>query len=376
MADPEHLEMIREGVETWNRWRKDHFGLVPMLSSANLKNANLSGAALDGAQLIDADLSNADLSGANLIRANLHGTQLEHSDVSGAALIEANLRGTHLQGANLCGAHLMEANLRWADLSHASLQGANLGGANLNGANLSEADLTGASLLETVLSDTNLSKTIGLASCKHVGPSTIDHRTFAKSGQLPIFFLRGCGVPETLIAYLPSLLEQPVQFYSCFISYSTRDQEFADRLHADLQDGGVRCWFAPHDMQGGKKTYEQIDEAIRLYDRLLLILSEHSINSEWVRVEIAKARKRESTEKRRMLFPLRLVDFEKLLNWDCFDADRGTDSAAEIRQYFIPDFSDWKNYKTYQKTLAALRRDLKTDGRSAGFESRRFGEPG
>jgi hypothetical protein len=68
-------------------------------------------------------------------------------------------------------------------------------------------------------------------------------------------------------------------------------------VYADLQSKGVRCWFAPHDIQGGKKIREQIDEAIRVYDRLLLILSEHSMNSEWVKTEIAGARQREVREK-------------------------------------------------------------------------------
>ena len=47
----------------------------------------------------------------------------------------------------------------------------------------------------------------------------------------------------------------------------------ADRLHADLQNKGVRCWFAPHDLPIGAKTWDAIDEAIRLRDKLLLILS-------------------------------------------------------------------------------------------------------
>src|SRR3978361_1802399 len=50
---------------------------------------------------------------------------------------------------------------------------------------------------------------------------------------------------------------------------------------------GVRCWFAPHDVQGGKKLHEQIDEAIQVHDRLLLLLSEASMNSEWVKTEMA-----------------------------------------------------------------------------------------
>src|SRR5713101_8380865 len=77
-----------------------------------------------------------------------------------------------------------------------------------------------------------------------------------------------------------------------WIVYSSKDQEFANQLHCDLQSKSVRCWFAPHDIKGGRKLHEQIDEAIRVYDRLLLILSEHSMNSEWLNTEIAEARQK------------------------------------------------------------------------------------
>ena len=52
---------------------------------------------------------------------------------------------------------------------------------------------------------------------------------------------------------------------------------------------GVRCRFAPHHIKGARKLHEQIVEAIHLQDRLLLILSEESIRSEWVRNEIFHA---------------------------------------------------------------------------------------
>ncbi len=151
-----------------------------------------------------------------------------------------------------------------------------------------------------------------------------------------------------------SLINQAVQFYSCFISYSTQDQAFADRLYADLQNG-VRCWFAPHDMAPGQKIHEQIDEAIRLHDKLLLILSPHSMNSEWVKTEIRKARKREVADNRRMLFPVSLVGFQPLKEWECFDAEIGKDAAVEIREFFIPDFSSWKTepQRITKKTLTA-----------------------
>ena len=77
--------------------------------------------------------------------------------------------------------------------------------------------------------------------------------------------------------------------YSCFISYSSKDQVFAERLHADLKNKGVQCWFAPHDLPIGVKTWDAIDEAIRSREKLLLILSENSIGSNWVEDEVNKA---------------------------------------------------------------------------------------
>jgi hypothetical protein len=200
----------------------------------------------------------------------------------------------------------------------------------------------------------------GLETVLHEAPSTIGIDTIYQSkGKIPDSFLRGCGVPGEFIALAKSLTTSPLEFYSCFISYSTKDQDFADRLYADLQNKGVRCWFAPHDVQGGKKLHEQIDEAIRLHDKLLLILSPHSMESEWVKTEIAKARKREVRDQRRVLFPIRLAPFETLRDWECFDADTGKDSAREIREYFIPDFSNWKNHDSYQEAFQRLISDLK-----------------
>jgi hypothetical protein len=160
---------------------------------------------------------------------------------------------------------------------------------------------------------------------------------------------------------LPSILNEPIQRYSCFISYSTADQPFAERLHADLQNKGVRCWFAPHHIQSGKKIHEQIDEAIRLYDRLLLVVSEHSMESRWVKTEIANARKKELTQHRQVLFPIRLVEFEAIRLWKLFDADVGDDSAREIREYFVPDFSQWKDHDSYRAAFEKLLHDLKVE---------------
>jgi uncharacterized protein YjbI with pentapeptide repeats len=333
VADPEHVERLKKGVAEWNAWRRGNPRIRPDLSDADLINANLS----------NANLFNANLSNANLFNANLY---------------DANLYDANLSGANLSEADLFNANLCEADLSHADMGGANLIVTNLSHAYLSSVNLTETRLNGTVFGNVDLSGVIGLETCKHFGPSIVDHRTLQRSGPLPLAFLRGVGLPDNFIEYLPSLFNRAIQLYSCFISYSTKDQEFADRLYADLQNKGVRCWFSPHDIRGGKKLHEQIDEAIKLYDKLLLILSEASMSSEWVKTEIVNARQRELEEKRQMLFPIRLVSFEHIKSWKAFDADTGKDSAREIREYFIPDFANWKDHDAYKKSFDYVLRDL------------------
>jgi hypothetical protein len=160
---------------------------------------------------------------------------------------------------------------------------------------------------------------------------------------------------------LNGVVLEPIQFYSCFISYSTKNEDFAKRLHGKMRDEGLRVWFAPEDVRGGKKLHEQIDQAIRVYDKLLLILSSESMNSEWVRTEIRKARQAEREENRRKLFPIRLVDFETIRDWECFDADAGKDLGVEIREYFIPDFSNWKDHDSFEAGFSHLLRDLKAE---------------
>jgi hypothetical protein len=139
---------------------------------------------------------------------------------------------------------------------------------------------------------------------------------------------------------------------TCFISYSAKDKTFADRLHADLQNRGVRCWFAPHDLPIGAKTWDAIDEAIRLRDKLLLILSKASIASEWVEDEVNKAYAEERSRKETVLFPIRIDN-----------AAMTTDEpwAVKLRdQRNIGDFRRWKKSAEYQKSLDRLLRDLET----------------
>jgi uncharacterized protein YjbI with pentapeptide repeats len=366
MADQKHLAKLKEGVEAWNTWRQDHADEIANLGGVDLHGANLSGISLRSAYLTGANFSGANLSWAKVQEAHLPMANLSRANLSRAQFRRSDLSGADLRWSDLNGASLEETKASNADFREADLRGTLLSGANLSRTRLKGANLAEAIIVETIFRDVDLSAVHGLADVRHRGPSVIDIDTIYRSeGKIPESFLRGCGVPEDFITYMKSLTGKAIQFYSCFISYAFKDQDFADRLYADLQNKGVRCWFAPHDVQGGRKLHEQIDEAIRLHDKLLLILSPHSMESEWVMTEIAKARKREVRDQRRVLFPIRLAPFETLRDWECFDADTGKDSAREIREYFIPDFSNWKNHDSYQDAFQRLISDLQASDAKA-----------
>lgn len=58
----------------------------------------------------------------------------------------------------------------------------------------------------------------------------------------------------------------------------------------------------------GAKILDAIDEAIHLRDKVLLILSEAAIASDWVEGEVTRALDEERQRHRPLLFPIRLDD--------------------------------------------------------------------
>ncbi|MCA1566941.1 MAG: toll/interleukin-1 receptor domain-containing protein [Acidobacteria bacterium] len=376
MADPEHLKILKQGAKVWNKWRSKHEDVQPNLRAANLRHANLRNADLSDADLSHARLINANLSDAKLIDASLHKADLcranfRSADLRNADLRNADLSGSDLSGADLSDARLINANLRNANLSGADLNNASLSTTDLRGADLSDARLINANLSYsivngadftysimgfTTLARIDLSEAKGLETVRHVFPSTIGIDTIYKSqGNIPELFLHGCGVPDEFITYMRSLVAHPIQFYSCFISYSSKDQDFANRLYADLQSKGVRCWFAPEDLKIGDKFRNRIDESIRVYDKLLLVLSENSVSSQWVEKEVETALEREREQNKTMLFPVRLDDAvnELKVGW-----------PADVRRNrHIGDFVCWKDHDSYQKAFDRLIRDLQADNK-------------
>ena len=337
-----------------------------IITSANLSKANFTNTNMSGADLYGTNLSGADLTGANLTGAEVNGTKF-----IGANLTKTNLSGANFDEANLSGANLTDANLSRANLSQVNLLGTNLLGADLDGVKLIGAKLTGANFSETNLNETDFenayldgtifsylsfTKTKNLDKCLFYGSSVVDINSIPDLDKLPYSFMKGVGFNDQFIENYKSIFSgNPIEFYSCFISFSSKDQDFAERLHADLNAKGIRTWFAPHDLVIGDKTRDRIDEKIRTFDKLLLILSSNSSNSEWVKYETDKAYAKELKSNSLVLFPIRLDDsvFKVKKDW--------VQTIIETRN--IGDFHKWKEHDSYQKSLERLIRDLKAEKR-------------
>lgn len=374
MSSPRHLAILAKSLNAndtllWDEWRYQNPDIHPDLSGADLHGANLTLADLRGANLTGANLDRASLRGAHLDGANLSRASLKGASLFRAKLASAVLAGTNLTGANLHFADLCEARLSDATLAGAILTGTGLEGADLSGADLTGADLTGANLAEmnfsrarllnanlarttlylTTFADVDLRTTKGLETVLHLGPSSIDVSTIFKSaGDIPEVFLRGCGVPDTMIAYIRSLIAHPIEFAHCFISYSSQDEEFVQRLQADLQTRGLRVWCTPEDKSD--RVHTVLEQAHLHCDKLIIVLSENSVDSAWVEKIFEDVRALDAQRQPPTLFDLWLDDSLMGLAGKWIDDVRRASCSVS--------FPNWRNRADYQEAFERLLRDL------------------
>ncbi len=339
------FSILERGVQAWNQWRRTQVDVQIDLSGVNLSGRDLSGFDLRQVNLSGANLRGADLSGAQLQKADLSAADLTGADLSEAKLQEADLSWAILRGAKLAGADLTKISLYMANLTHAMLTDAILTGANLIEAVLDHTDLNrtmlnGTYLYRTVFGDVDLSRAKGLEAVKHWGPSIIGLETIARSqGRLPDAFLRGVGVQEALIPHLHSTIWQALATY--FISYAHEDKTFVGHLHTDLRNNGIRCWLDPEHTKR-----DELGDA-----SLLLVLSAHSLASEWIAEVVSTALAKEAQQGKRTLFPIRLDDavMTSRQPW-----------VVKLRaQYEIVDFTSWMDPQAYQQALLRLLSILK-----------------
>ena len=363
MANAEHVEIVRQGSDAIKALRETDHGVRFDVSRSNLTRSNLSCANLNCADLRGADLSRADLSRAKLSGADLSGADLSRAKLIGAKLIGAKLLEANLIGAKLSGANLIEANLIGADLSDADLSRADLRGAFLISTDLRRGDLSRALMGNTTFANIDLSQATGLELVRHGHSSTIGVDTlFRSNGKIPEVFLRGCGLPDEFITYVPSFVGNAFDFYSCFISYNHEDKQFARQLHDRLQGKGIRCWLDEKELNPGDDLYHGIDRGIRIWDKVLLCASKHSLKSWWVDNEITIALEKErELSKSTKAKPLKIIPLN--LDGYMFKDYWKSGHRAMLRKRVAADFTKWKtDADEFDRQFERVVQALKTDG--------------
>ena len=185
------------------------------------------------------------------------------------------------------------------------------------------------------------------------------HTLYDSQGTIPEVFLRGCGLPDEFIAYIPSFTGKAIKFYSYFISYSHKDKAFARRLHDGLQGEGIRCWLDEKQLLPGDDIYTQVDRGIRLWDKVLLCASEASLTSWWVENEIDTAFDKEQKlfkergERHLAVIPLNLDGF-------IFDGWKNGRKTV-VTSRLAADFTNWESDNAkFEEQFELLVKALRT----------------
>ena len=323
------------------------------LSGANFTRARCQKALFSGCALDTAQFGSSVLAGATFVKSELYDTNFHGADLNNCNFTRVFAKDSHFRGANLSRSQINHSLFIRSWFDGASFAGAHISHSALHHCEFAMTDFTDGSLWGVSFVEANLSSVKGLASLRNVREVALDPRTLFSSGRfLPRSFLLGSGVPPLLVEYLPSLVADPIEFDSCFISYSTKDGACARTLRIELLEKGINAWLFEEDADWGRPVWTEIDNSIRMHDRVIVICSEQSLQSFPVLREIERALQREDSERRDVLFPVRIDDyiFEK------WQHPRKADVVSKV----IGDFRSWEDPQTIQRgilrLLASLRR--------------------
>jgi hypothetical protein len=145
-----HLAELGKGLDSWNKWRREHPEIRPLLFNAPLCGENLNDYNMCNANLIQADLRDAELINTNFHEANLGGAKLNRAKLIGANFCRTDLYETDLSEANLTGANLQGTQLARTNFRDARLIGCTIYGLSAWNLQLKKAEQKGLRILYKV----------------------------------------------------------------------------------------------------------------------------------------------------------------------------------------------------------------------------------
>lgn len=303
MANQKHARILKDGVNIWNRWRKQHPEIKPNLKGIDL---GIVGTDLSEEKLKLIGLDNDDIKVIKLSREGLKGINLSDADLRRTNLWKINLSYADLRNANLQGAYLRDTNMFRANLKGANLSECLLRSTILNSACLDETDFSASEIGYTKFRYVDLSTAKGLDKCQHPCPIINVTTILLSKGCIPEAFLRSASVPESLISYsksLPLAIQQsgeanntsilkqaPIKIFYC---YARKDDGLRGRLEQHLAplkyEGLIVEWY-DRKISAGKDYQQEILLHIDTSDILLALITPDFMSSNYCQgIELRRA---------------------------------------------------------------------------------------
>jgi hypothetical protein len=131
-----------------------------------------------------------------------------------------------------------------------------------------------------------------------------------------------------------------------FISYSSSDSVFVNKLESRLTEKGIRSWRDVHPVNAAEME-NQIYRSTDRSPKVLLILSEHSIKTRWVEGGLKEMRALENEMGQKALYLVALDDSWKF--------GRGPARLMEqMAERDVLDLSSWRNNSKFEVMFREL----------------------
>src|ERR1043165_3616089 len=278
MANPQHKKIFLAGAKEWNQWRESTDEIADLsgirivkkkLEGYNITDTDLSDSLIQGSTISDCTFAEVDAKYSHWKNSQFVNTQFRDMNISESLLFRINIKHSRLATTNFnnCKGYQLEFNnvlikdsslesmvfhsystlylvrIFRCNLSRMTFKG-DISDIQFKNSELINSDfhncfiddvifrscvlagcnVTNATIMNTLFDGIDMSKMIGLESVDHSGLNTLSHHTLYLSGNnIPLIFLQAIGMPENLIEYLPSLISTPIEYFTCFISYSSKN---------------------------------------------------------------------------------------------------------------------------------------------------------
>ena len=124
-----------------------------------------------------------------------------------------------------------------------------------------------------------------------------------------------------------------------FLSHSSKDAVITRRLAETLRNHGIPLWYSATNIRGAQQWHDEIGRALKRCDWFIVLLSNDSITSRWVKMELAYALRHSQYSEKILPILLEKCDYESL-SWT-LDSFQIVDLSGDFETGCTDTLSTW-----------------------------------